>query len=427
MTASEDILRALNEHGPLKFREIVDRTGIKKNTVRGRLYDMSTTDNPPRVARDAEDRYQALVAAKPAALPSPNGHSDEPPPAAGPEPSVVHHPGPQANTEPLRQPISGDQEHFHALLKDCDVKKGLDTISQTVFAGDPEDLEYVLQCLEDARAFVQPLSRRLIMRHWAVFTHRSIPEDLEERMTGGEGSSKSGKEPEHPLEDLGLGWQVSKDRDGEWVPKTNGDLSYKEALRMAATMNATRPQRDEGEEDGDSPRGRRSDFQTTLLEKLLDNTLSGNGKRESPDDDRFRKLEEELAKNREDLAREREERANERMQKMENMLAAALNRDPIEQFFAMREKLALFDGPPQPMVTDQSPTVQLIKDSSDKFDKGMNRVAGVIEQVVLRAQGDYVPEEHSSDDERERRAAELAGRMEQSDRSQDLRKDLFGR
>ena len=39
---------------------------------------------------------------------------------------------------PLRQPLSGDEDRGRALLQDCDVKKALDTISQTFFAGDPE-------------------------------------------------------------------------------------------------------------------------------------------------------------------------------------------------------------------------------------------------------------------------------------------------
>ena len=44
---------------------------------------------------------------------------------------------PPAGERTLRQPLSGDQEKFHALLEDCDVKKDLDTISRTFFAGDP--------------------------------------------------------------------------------------------------------------------------------------------------------------------------------------------------------------------------------------------------------------------------------------------------
>lgn len=424
MGGANDIIRALNEHGPMKFGEVVKKTGMLSNSVRGRLYDLRKGDSP-KVTRDVDGLYSAHVTL-PAALDSPNGRAEDDVPPE--DERAVDVPGSQSKVakEPLRQPLSGDQEKFKALLKDCDVKKGLDTITETVFAGDPEDLEYVLQCLEDARAFVQPLSRKLILRHWAKFTHRTLPPELEERMSG-DGTPSGSKQEEHPLEELGLGWQVQKDKDGEWGPQPNGDLTYREALKMAATMNVTSPRRREAEADEDSPRGRAGSFQQELMIRLLDRTFDDNGKRGSPDDDRLRKLEDELARNREELAAERERAANERMQRLESMVATALTADPVEKLLAMREKLAVFDGPTQPMVTDPSPTVQLIKDSSDKLDKGMNRVAGVLERVMLRQQDEYVPEQHSSDDEREERAGELANRMEQSDRSRDLRKDVFGK
>ena len=86
------------------------------------------------------------------------------------------------------------------------------------------------------------------------------------------------------------------------------------------------------------------------------------------------------------------------------------------------------EGPRQvPVVTDQSPTVQLIKDQSDKLDKNMNRLAGILERTMLRGQEDVIPKEHSTPEERDQRAERLLGRMEQAGRSRELRRDLFGR
>ena len=86
------------------------------------------------------------------------------------------------------------------------------------------------------------------------------------------------------------------------------------------------------------------------------------------------------------------------------------------------------EGPRQvPTVTDQSPTVQLIKDQSDKLDKNMNRLVGLLERAILRGQEDVIPEEHSTPEERDQRAERLLGRMEQATRSRELRQELFGR
>ena len=136
----------------------------------------------------------------------------------------------------------------------------------------------------------------------------------------------------------------------------------------------------------------------------------------------------EFRRRAEELAREREARQEDRFNRLESMVGSALNRNPIQEYVEMRQQLEAIEGPRQvPAVTDQSPTVQLIKDQSDKLDKNMNRLAGVLERAMLRGQDEVVPEEHSTPEEREKRAERLLGRMEQQGRSRELRQELFGR
>ena len=70
--------------------------------------------------------------------------------------------------------------------------------------------------------------------------------------------------------------------------------------------------------------------------------------------------------------------------------------------------------------------MQLAKDVGDKVDRNMNRIAGLLEQVVLRGQGEYSPEHASTPEAQEDRAERLGDRLTQSPRSEALGRDLFG-
>ena len=129
---------------------------------------------------------------------------------------------------------------------------------------------------------------------------------------------------------------------------------------------------------------------------------------------------------RERLEKMEQERNDERLDRLEARLSLALNRDPVEELVQMRQRLELIEGP-RPVATDGAPTVQLIKDQTDKIDKNMNRVIGVLERAVLRNQDEVVAEEHSTPAEREARADRLVKQMDQANRSVQLRKEVFGR
>lgn len=419
MSVSDDILMVLGQGGPMALQQIHEATGHKKKTLQSKLYELRQAG---KVARNQDGVYDALV-------PAPQEDDDGPdilPPAAqdrpGPQSREARDtPGPQAQLSPLRQPISGDQEKFRALLQDCDVRRALDTITETFFSGDPEDLEHLVSVLDDARAYVSPLQRRLIVRYWARYIKRDVPPLLEDRLNRQEGEKSDRQRPGSEfVEDIG--WKVEKDREGDWVPRPGGDLSYEKALRYAATMNATRgsaAEEGDDEQEGETSTGkrrRRAGGRDPIVTLLIERAF--------PDKD---SRDEEVKALREELAREREARQEERFNRLEGMVSSALNRNPVQDYLEMKQQVEAIEGPRQAaVVTDQSPTVQLIKDQSDKLDKNMNRLVGLLERTMLRGE-EVIPEDHSTPEEREKRAERLLGRMEQAGRSRDLRQELFGR
>lgn len=420
MSVSDDVLRALQERGPMALQQIFEATGHKKKTIQSKLYELRQAG---KVARNQDGVYEALASSPT----EEDGDPDIPPPAPQdrPAPQVKETkdvPVPQAQASPLRQPLSGDQEKFRALLQDCDVRKALDTITETFFAGDPENLEHLVSVLDDARAYVSPLQRRLIVRYWARYIKRDLPPLLEERLSRQEGDRSDRERPGSEfVEDLG--WKVEKDKEGDWVPRPGGELSYEKALKYAATMNATRGgAADEGDEEDDgepSPgkRRRRGGGRDPILSLLIERAFPEKDSRD-----------EEVKALRDELAREREARQEERFNRLEGMVSSALNRNPVQEYLEMKQQVEAIEGPRQvPVVTDQSPTVQLIKDQSDKLDKNMNRLVGLLERAMLRGQEEVIPEEHSTPEERDKRAERLLGRMEQATRSRELRRELFGR
>jgi len=420
MSVSDDIQQVLRERGPMALQQLNETTGHKKKTLQSKLYELRQAG---KVARSADGLYQAMAAAPEAededADLLPPSPKDRPVPQSR---EARDTPGPQAQASLPRQPLSGDQEKFRSLLQDCDVRKALDTITETFFAGDPENLEHLTSVLDDARAYVSPLQRRLIVRYWARYIKRDIPPLLDERLSHQEGEKgDGGKDGSRFIEDLG--WKVEKDRDGDWVPRPGGELSYEKSLRYAATLNATRSSAgDEGgnEEDEDAPAGkrrRRGGGRDPILTLLIERAF--------PDkDDR----DEDLKALREELSKEREARQEERFSRLEGMIGSALNKNPFQEYLEIKQQVEAIEGPRQvPTVTDQSPTVQLIKDQSDKLDKNMNRVVGLLERAMLRGQDEVIPEEHSTPEERDKRAERLLGRMQQAGRSRELRRELFGK
>ncbi|MBM3944815.1 MAG: hypothetical protein FJ317_04895, partial [SAR202 cluster bacterium] len=307
----------------MALQQLFEATGHKKKTLQSKLYELRQAG---KVARNQDGVYEAVAGA----APEEDGDSDVLPPAAQDRPGpqareAKDTPGPQAQPNPPRQPLSGDQEKFRALLQDCDVRKALDTITETFFAGDPEDLEHLVSVLDDARAYVSPLQRRLIVRYWARYIKRDLPPLLEDRLNRQEGDRSDRERPGSEfVEDLG--WKVEKDKEGDWVPRPGGELSYEKALKYAATMNATKgsaADESDEEDDGEPSTGkrRRRGGRDPILTLLLDRAFPDKDNR----DDEVKTL-------REELAREREARQEERFNRLEGMVSSALNRNPVQDY-----------------------------------------------------------------------------------------------
>ena len=400
MTIRESVLKALTERGPQSISDLRVATNLKRRQVEDALNDLNAQG---KVERMEDGTFRALAGQPESAAPGS-------PPAGG---------SPAADEGTQNQPLSGDQDEFRRLLQDCDVRKALDTITKTFFAGDPEDLNHLASVLEDARAYVQPLYKRMIVRYWARYIHREVPPILDELLNRPEGDKGDRNRPGADLmEDIG--WKMVKDRDGDFVALPGGELTYEKALRYAATTMASRgsPKGEVGGDDDEPTTDkRRRGGQDPLVTLLLDRLLP----KEGGSDDKVAVLEAKLEKLQEDA------RAAE-MSELKGMVAAIANRDPIADFLAMKERLVLIDGGPRgPEVTDQSPVVQLYKDTSHMMDKNVNRLVGMMEQLMLRGAGELVPEDTSTPAEREAKAEALLAEMDQGDRSRALRKELFRR
>ncbi|MBW1991265.1 MAG: recombinase family protein [Deltaproteobacteria bacterium] len=199
MSVSNDILAALNAQGPMTLQQLYEATGHKKKTLQSKLYELRQGARWPG-ARTASTRDwwpRRKRTTRPTTSCPPAWRTPPPPQPRETQASRTARdaPGPQAQRHPLRQPLSGDQEKFRALLQDCDVRKALDTISETFFAGDPEDMEHLVGVLEDARAYVSPLQRHLIVRYWARYIKRDVPPLLEERLSRQEGERGERQRP----------------------------------------------------------------------------------------------------------------------------------------------------------------------------------------------------------------------------------------
>jgi len=154
-----------------------------------------------------------------------------------------------------------------------------------------------------------------------------------------------------------------------------------------------------------------------MMKKMLDNMFEGKKGKEDGESATVQKLMERI----ENMEREKSE---ERMERLEGMVANIAARDPWEDYDrieAMKQRL----GVGGPVVTDQSPAVQLIKDSTDKMEKGMNRLIGVVERTALHSE-EFTPETTRSSKQREEKAGELLGEVTQRERSRDLRRGAFG-
>jgi len=317
-------------------------------------------------------------------------------------------------------------------------KEVIPTIASIFFDGDIDDLNWLnTVLLKSAGGWVNHKQRRLIIDWWSHSRGLPYAEDDFFPDLDDEGKPKKagarGEKAEVKTEkrlDLGIGWKIDRDRDGAWITLPGGPMSYQEAVEAAerrALIDSYKRGRAgeeaEGEETGEegAPARKGAKRPESLIEymmkKMVDNMLdSGKGKGDG-DSETVRLLTERI----DNMERERQE---ERFERLEGMIAGIASRDPWEDYDriqAMKDRL----GVGGPVVTDQSPAVQLIKDTTDKLDKNIGRLVGVMERTVLRSE-DFTPEKTRSPQDRETKATELLGEAQARERSRGYRRETFG-
>jgi DNA-binding Lrp family transcriptional regulator len=140
-------------------------------------------------------------------------------------------------------------------------------------------------------------------------------------------------------------------------------------------------------------------------------------------DDPLRARVEELQK---ELAAMKERQAEERFARLENLVATLASRNPLEDYLKVQGQLAqvLPDN-------SESPTVQVLKDGTDKLERTLDRGLGLLERQILKAKP-FVPEKGDEKDQEER-AGKLADAFEQAQvseeqtqRQRQLTQEVFG-
>lgn len=391
-----------------------------------------------------EDRArQTATDAEPDEEPDEEGEAEgEETPAATAKPSRRPNVSPLVGKKPgaRAEGVSLDQrEMFIKHMSDIGVapKEAIPTIADIFFSGDIEDLNWLTTVLKrHAQGYVTAYQRNLILGFWAKTRGLPYSEDEEdwqvpEKGAKGTAKAKAGTKDERPKSplDAGQGWRVGKDKGGDWVPLMGGPLDYEEALDRAerrATIAAYTG--GEGEDDGESAavsepattkgkgKGGGQSFIETMMLKVVENMLDGGGKKDSAAEAKIEVLQEQVNQMRED-------RVLERFENLEGQIAALGSRDPWDDFTHFQQQAQRFGYAPN-TVTDNSPAVQLIKDSTDKLDKNAARLMGIFERVALKSE-EFSPESTRTPAQREDKAESLLHTAQTRDQSRQLRKDVF--
>ncbi len=414
---STQIVTLLYEKGPLMIKDLAKDIPNPAKSIHTKALELKGMG---LVQRDNEDKWSLMPGVTPDTLET--GELGGAPP------------GGKSSTTPPDGIALDQKAMFKKHLEDIGVspKAALPTIVEIFFAGDINDLSWLNRVLtREAAGFVSPHQRGLIIGWWA--NTRGLPYSEDDDLIPppaepGKGRGRPKAETQGQPFDLGVGWKVGKDRDGDWVALPSGPLSYEDAQagaeRRAAIAayggaSAAGEDGDEGADEGERrprrgarPRETLSDY---TMRKWIDSMIEGGGRQGGQSDEVVKEL-------RAEIARIKEQQLEGRFERLEGLIANMASRDPWDEYDKMQEMKSRFQGP---IVTDQSPAVQIIKDTSDKVDKTLTRLLSVVERRVLS--DEFKPEETRSVEERESKAGELLHEAENRDYSRQLRKDAFGR
>ena len=319
----------------------------------------------------------------------------------------------------------------------CTPKDAIPTIADIFFSGDINDLNWLNQVLsQDAAGYVTHQQRRLMLGWWAntrrlTFDEEEygFPEGTKGDKSKAEAKARKGEEKAERRLDLGVGWKIARDKDGAWIAQAGGPMSYQDAVdaaerRALIDSYTARPSEEEEEPVGELEeavtgkrgKGKPQSFVEMMMQKLIEKAFAGDGGQNAAADARVEALQLQISQMREDKQEERFER-------LEGIIAGVSARDPWDEYNRFQNQAQRFGYGPN-IVTDNSPAVQLIKDSTEKVDRNVSRIMGLIERTALHSEV-FAPETTRTSEQREETAGELLATAEGRNRSRQLRRDTF--
>lgn len=432
------VLTALRD-GQRSITDIKEATGLSREEIKKALYHQIGN----LVDRDSQD-YQGnfwLTAEGQAwveenAPEKPQKAQSKTPPPPHQERRVESHESPP----PPEEPRNLDQRDlFTEQLKAVGVRRDvIATITDIFFTGDINDMRWAEEALgNQAAGYVSPTQKKLVLSWWARtrgLEYEGSPAPAKEvavttpapaSTPTTESSSPSGLPPL----DLGMGYDVQK-VEGEWRVVPNGPMTYKEAWDRLERqrMLDNLPKHPVGSTPAGSPAGGGenpagaagpTDLMNLLMTKMIDNLFEKKDGGDSQLVGVIQGLQQKVA----DLQNAAQ---NQRLEQIETALSQVLTRDPVAELQRVQQMKAALGVPDGgPVVTDQSPAVQLIKDSTDKLDRNVNHLIGVFERVMLRNEK-FIPENTRSPEERTSMAASLLEEVEGRERFSQVRSQAFG-
>ncbi len=448
-TQRDKVLSAMNDGILMTAKEIADITKLPIETVRHKLSDLRTENI---IDRDGDHRYWKTEV-KPAV--EVKAEASQPvvetvaekvsvPATAVVLPEKVEVVGDsqkggkvekddQKDTQNTQKGVLDQRDLFTEHLKAIGVRRDVaPTITDMFFSGDIADLSWLKQVLHvQASGYVNPHQENITLAWWANSRQLACPGDLLVKLGGVKEEVKVVAKIEDDegssIMDPGIGWDIKK-VDGDWIAVAGGPMkTHKEAAdraekrqmmeiygRQQHSVAASPPIL---EVKGEAP-VRPPDLMDKMMDKMLENFFGGDHNKDK-DNVLLTQIQALSSKIQElqDVAREKE------MQDLRAMVGQLLQRDPFaewEKVQGMRVKLGVTEG--APIITDQSPAVQLIKDVGDKFDKSTSRFLGVMERVILKTD-QFNPEETRSPEEREAVASQL---LDEVGEVRVLRQNVFG-
>lgn len=322
---------------------------------------------------------------------------------------------------------------FERLLKSVAVQSlVIPTITDHFFRGDYDSVEWLKEVVTRfGVGYIAAPQARVIMGAWVKY--RGLDGYNPDDKVDSEEKKEDVKGPKNiaatVMERAGIAWKVGKSADGEWIPlaAADGVLTYEKALdaaeRRAAIDALARVQRDggQGDEQLDGRRQGGKSLASEVVTRALDAMLE---KREGGESDEVKALKVQVGQLSKTIEDMRNTALQNRMERIEANLAALAVRDPWDdplQIERARAKLGVTGGS---AVTDQSPVVQVMKDSSDKMAKLGDRLTGFMEQYYLTHE--LKPEAKRSPAEKEAKATELLDTAAKRQASEASRRRLFG-